>query len=40
MSKELKDLIELYNNPNNHSKDLAFYSAKVMVILNNIKELK
>jgi len=31
---EIAELLILYNNPKNHSKDLAFYAAKIVDILN------
>jgi len=34
MSKEIKELLALYNDPKNSSKDREHYAAKVMGLLN------
>ena len=36
LTKEIKDLLEIYNDPKNNSKDREHYGDKIIVILNKI----
>jgi hypothetical protein len=36
LTKEIKDLLAIYNDPKNNSKDREHYGDKIIVILNKI----
>lgn len=36
LTKEIKDLLEIYNDPKNNSKDREHYGNKIIKILNEI----